>query len=75
MGVCGVHASPALQFLVRGDLTIGKLEAIVTIEALAHWFRSNAQRFLHDQLHGLRASRTIQMVSNVMYTTFCILYR
>ena len=28
------------------------IEAIVTIEVLALWFRSNAQRYLHDQLHG-----------------------
>ena len=50
--MCGAHASPAPQFLVRGDPTVGKLEAIVTIQALALWFRSNAQRLLHDQLHG-----------------------
>ena len=48
MGVCGVHASPAPQFLVCGDRRKAR-----TIEALALWFRSNAQRFLHDQLHGL----------------------
>ena len=34
VGVYGAHASPAPQYLVRGDPTVGKLEAIVTIEAL-----------------------------------------
>ena len=53
VGVCGAHASPAPHFLVR---TVGKLKAIVTIEALALWFRSNAQRFLHGQLHGPTSS-------------------
>ena len=38
------------------ETTVGKLEAIVTIEALALWFRSNAQRLLHDQLHGPTSS-------------------
>ena len=56
MGVCGAHASPAPQFLVRGHPTFGKLETIVTIEALALWFRSNAQQLLHDQLHGPTSS-------------------
>ena len=50
--VCGAHASPTPQFFVRGDPTVWKLEAIVTIEALAFWFRSNVQQFLHNQLHG-----------------------
>ena len=50
--MCGAHFSPTPQFLVRGDPTVRKLEATVTIEALAFWFRSNAQLFLHDQLHG-----------------------
>ena len=56
VGVCGVYASPDPQFLVRGDPTVRKLKAIVTIEALALWFCSNAQRFLHDQLHALTRS-------------------
>ena len=52
----GAHARPAPQFLVRGDPTVGKLEAIVTIEALALRFRSNVQRLLHDQLNGSTSS-------------------
>ena len=43
VGVCGVYASSAPQFLVLGDPTVRKFEAIVTIEALAVWFRYNAQ--------------------------------
>ena len=54
--MCGAHTSPAPQFLVRGDPTVRKLEAIVTIEALPLWFCSNAQRLLHDQLHGPTSS-------------------
>ena len=37
VGACSAHASPASQFLVRGDPSVGKLEAIITIEALALW--------------------------------------
>ena len=33
VGVCSAPASSTPQFLVRGDPTIGKLEAIVTIKA------------------------------------------
>ena len=51
--MCGAHAGPAPQFL---DPTVGKLEVFVTIESLALWFRSNAQRFLNDQLHGPTSS-------------------
>ena len=52
--VCVVRMlAPPLNF---SSTTVGKLEAIVTIEAFALWFRSDTQRFLHDQLHGPTSS-------------------
>ena len=50
--VGAAQAGPTLQFLVRGNPTVGQLIPAVSIEVRVLRCRAYAQRFLKDQLHG-----------------------